>query len=110
MPSLGLTFEGAAYHDGNFGEVPLGTDLRGWDWSRKSDARATVVTYRPWGGDELSVSVTDTGVEVRRAPAGEAPRHTPVAKFIPAPNTSCLPIGRDRRPRSAERRATGRRD
>lgn len=74
VPSLGLTFEGAAYHDGNFGEVPLGTDLRGWDWSRKSDARATVVTYRPWGGDELSVSVTDTGVEMRRAPAGEAPR------------------------------------
>ncbi len=74
VPSLGLELEGAAYHDGNFGDVPLGTDLAGWDWSRKSDERATVVTYRPWGGDVLSVTVSDCGAEVRRAAAEQAPR------------------------------------
>lgn len=46
----GLALEGRAYHDGNHGEVPLGGDLRGWDWVRTHTEDRTSITYRPWRG------------------------------------------------------------
>ena len=48
VPRHGLTLEGRAYHDGNHGEVPLGSDLRGWDWVRVHEADRTTICYRPW--------------------------------------------------------------
>lgn len=42
--------EGRGYHDGNHGDVPLGSDLRGWEWVRVHRPDATDITYRPWGG------------------------------------------------------------
>lgn len=37
--------KGFGYHDMNFGDVPLGTDLRRWVWSRRHDERRTQVRY-----------------------------------------------------------------
>ncbi len=48
VPKLGLELEGRGYHDGNFGDVPLGSDLRGWDWVRSHSNDRTSITYRPW--------------------------------------------------------------
>ncbi|MBL8952892.1 MAG: carotenoid 1,2-hydratase, partial [Myxococcaceae bacterium] len=67
VPSLGLTFEGHAYHDGNDGDVPLGTDLAGWDWERRCEPGRTVVTYRPYGAAQHhAVDVSREAVEVRQ--------------------------------------------
>lgn len=44
----GLELEGRGYHDGNHGDVPLGSDLRGWDWTRSHTADRTTIHYRPW--------------------------------------------------------------
>lgn len=43
-----LKLEGRGYHDGNHGDVPLGDDLRGWEWERSHTADSTTITYRPW--------------------------------------------------------------
>jgi carotenoid 1,2-hydratase len=43
-----LEFTGHAYHDGNYGQVPLGSDLPGWDWARTHSPDATTIAYRPW--------------------------------------------------------------
>ena len=48
IPLLGLRLEGRAYHDGNHGDVPLGSDLPGWDWKRVHDGEHTTIVYRPW--------------------------------------------------------------
>jgi carotenoid 1,2-hydratase len=58
--------EGRGYHDGNHGEVPLGSDLRGWEWIRVHKAEATEITYRPWSGTPATlVRVTDDAAEQR---------------------------------------------
>lgn len=43
-----LQLEGRGYHDGNHGDVPLGSDLRGWDWARSHTNDRTTIHYRPW--------------------------------------------------------------
>jgi carotenoid 1,2-hydratase len=53
VPQLGLEVARAhAYHDGNHGDVLLGTDLPGWDWRRTYDPQRTVIDYRPWGSEQ----------------------------------------------------------
>ncbi len=65
--SHGLDLRGRGYHDGNHGDVPLGSDLRGWDWVRVHGPDATDITYRPWtDGPAASVQVTATGATSRR--------------------------------------------
>jgi carotenoid 1,2-hydratase len=66
-----VDFEGPAYHDGNHGVVPLGFDLRGWEWARVHDAHATTITYRPWADvPPLRVAVSGTTAScVREAAA-----------------------------------------
>lgn len=59
----GITLEGRGYHDGNHGEVPLGSDLRGWEWVRVHGPDATEITYRPW---------TETAAHVVRVTEDEA--------------------------------------
>ncbi len=65
VPSHDLSFEAQAYHDGNHGPVPLGSDLRGWEWTRTQDEQSTRILYRPWHPDGpgaksgLTVDVTD---------------------------------------------------
>lgn len=53
-----LTLEGRGYHDGNHGEVPLGTDLRGWDWERTHHRDFTRITYRPWQDETTPLVVS----------------------------------------------------
>lgn len=48
VKSAGVDFEGAAYHDGNHGGNPLGSDIRGWEWMRIHTPQRTSVLYRPW--------------------------------------------------------------
>jgi carotenoid 1,2-hydratase len=55
----GIDLEGPAYHDGNNGLVPLGFDLRGWEWARVHGPQRTDITYRPWAdAPALRVGVT----------------------------------------------------
>lgn len=57
-----LVLEGRGYHDGNYGDVPLGSDLRGWEWVRVLGPDATEITYRPWTETPAHVvRVTSTG-------------------------------------------------
>lgn len=59
---------GRGYHDGNHGDVPLGTDLSGWEWIRSHGPAQTRVTYRPWGGvPAIEVEASRSAVDVRRA-------------------------------------------
>ena len=44
----GQELEGRGYHDGNHGEVPLGSDLRGWEWTRSHTKERTTILDRPW--------------------------------------------------------------
>lgn len=77
VPSLGVELEGAhAYHDGNDGDVPLGTDLRGWEWERSHDREQTVVTYRPWDSAEGIRVVAGAASRAERVPADAAVRST----------------------------------
>jgi len=68
------TLDGRAYHDGNFGEVPLGTDCPGWDWARRHGPEETVVRYQPWGAGPGARLVADgsgaTVVRTQEVPAG----------------------------------------
>lgn len=58
----GPTQTGLGYHDGNWGDVPLGTDLRGWEWKRVHRARATEIHYQPWAEVPASRVVVDAAV------------------------------------------------
>lgn len=71
LHSHGLAFRGAAYHDGNHGEAPLGSDLRGWEWARVHEACATAITYRPWGAPAALVRVSASEATCRREILGE---------------------------------------
>jgi carotenoid 1,2-hydratase len=67
IKGLGLKLEGRAYHDGNHGLVPLGTDLRGWEWVRRHDADSTGIVYRPWtDSPAIIASISSTGSSLRR--------------------------------------------
>lgn len=77
VKSHGLTLEGSAYHDGNHGLVPLGSDLRGWEWVRRHDAQRTQVTYRPWSDSPAilaEVSATTASLTREPLPAPESVR------------------------------------
>lgn len=71
----GPALDGFGYHDGNHGEVLLGTDLRGWEWTRTHRADATEIHYRPWAdAPGTLVKVTSTAsvreaIEPRALPA-----------------------------------------
>jgi len=65
--SHGLDLRGRGYHDGNHGDVPLGGDLRGWEWVRVHGADATDITYRPWTeGPAARVHVTSSEATSQR--------------------------------------------
>jgi carotenoid 1,2-hydratase len=67
LPGHELTLEGRGYHDGNHGEVPLGSDLRGWEWVRTHRPDATSIVYRPWGtAPAISVEASAARVDVQR--------------------------------------------
>jgi carotenoid 1,2-hydratase len=55
LENQGLELHGRGYHDGNHGDVPLGSDLRGWDWIRVHRPEATEITYRPWASTPATV-------------------------------------------------------
>lgn len=69
VPTHGLELSGHAYHDGNHGLVPLGSDLPGWQWERVHRADATEIVYRPWArAPAIRVHVTrDAAVSAREA-------------------------------------------
>ena len=70
----GLELEGRGYHDGNHGEVPLGGDLRGWNWSRTHTAERTTITYRPSdSGTAWQVEVDDRSLAVTQLAAPHLP-------------------------------------
>ncbi|MDP2273229.1 MAG: carotenoid 1,2-hydratase [Archangium sp.] len=74
MPKLGLKLEGRGYHDGNHGEVPLGSDLRGWDWVRSHASERTTITYRPWNAAaSWQVAVDENSVAVNQVSLPPAP-------------------------------------
>lgn len=65
--SHGLDLRGRGYHDGNHGDVPLGGDLRGWEWVRVHGEASTDITYRPWAaGPAARVHVTESEATSRR--------------------------------------------
>ena len=69
-----FTLDGSAYHDGNFGSVPLGSDCRGWDWVRVHTPLMTEVRYQPWGETNgIRLVAHDSGVDVSRQPLEQAP-------------------------------------
>jgi carotenoid 1,2-hydratase len=74
VPSHDFALAGRGYHDGNHGEVALGTDVTGWDWVRTHHHDRTTVSYRVRGAtDELDVLATSSDVTARRAPGGRFP-------------------------------------
>lgn len=77
VPSLELELEADAYHDGNSGDVPLGTDLPGWDWTRTHEGDVTSISYRPWESEQaIAVRACSRSISVTReeASAGERVR------------------------------------
>lgn len=95
MPSLGLKLEGRGYHDGNHGDVPLGGDLRGWNWTRSHTPDRTTITYRTWSTapawqvevEEQSLSVTQLALppepSTRTAWGLPVPRHLTLLESSP---------------------------
>lgn len=68
LPSLALSVAGDGYHDENFGDVPLGSDLAGWEWARLHAPEQTRIVYRPWANvAPLEVVATDACSVERRA-------------------------------------------
>jgi carotenoid 1,2-hydratase len=71
-------FEGIGYHDTNRGEVPLGSELSGWQWSRTHGPQTTQVHYQPNEGGQavhLESSAGGTSLWIRPAAVLE-PRRT----------------------------------
>jgi carotenoid 1,2-hydratase len=67
VPTHEVDVVGRGYHDGNHGDVALGSDLSGWSWARTHHADATHITYRPWGGaPAIEVRATADAVDVQR--------------------------------------------
>lgn len=67
LPSLGLSFEGRAYHDTNHGDVMLGQGVQAWRWTRTHGPHATRIVYEPRGHGGLEVTADATHVDVLRA-------------------------------------------
>ena len=81
------TLDGHAYHDGNFGSVPLGTDCRGWDWARHHGTSSTSVRYQPWGdGPGIQLVARDSSVTVLREPL-ELPERTRTGWGLSVPSS-----------------------
>jgi carotenoid 1,2-hydratase len=59
MQHPGLTWNGSAYLDSNFGSRPLEQDFRGWTWARATRDGTTTVTYdvSPLAGPERSIAL-----------------------------------------------------
>jgi carotenoid 1,2-hydratase len=74
LENQGVELKGRGYHDGNHGDVPLGSDLRGWEWTRVHRPRATEITYRPWNASPATV------VSVSADAATSAPALLPEAR------------------------------
>ncbi len=95
LPEHGLELRGRGYHDGNHGEVPLGSDLRGWDWVRVHGPEATEITYRPWTDTPATlVRVTGERVERREAllPKAESTRSAWGLRVPRAPGFDAAPM------------------
>lgn len=74
VPTQGIDVTGRGYHDGNHGDVALGSDLSGWEWTRTHHADRTAIHYQPWGGSPgLDVTAGSHGVQVKRSSTGELP-------------------------------------
>jgi len=74
VPSHEVDARGDGYHDTNGGDVPLGTDLSGWDWTRRHGPRSTGITYHSWGqAQALEVTATAEAVSVLEAQAAAGP-------------------------------------
>ena len=73
LENRGLELTGLGYHDGNHGDVPLGSDLRGWEWTRVHRPRETEISYRPWTTTPARMvrisadAATSAAVELRAA-------------------------------------------
>jgi len=79
LEHLERTFEGRGYHDGNHGDVPLGSDLKGWEWVRVHRPDATEILYRPWA---------DVPRQRVRIAANESTRVTESAPLSPTSRTN----------------------
>lgn len=76
VPTQDVDVTGRGYHDGNHGDVSLGSDLSGWEWTRTHHDDATRIHYQPWGGaPAIDVHATTNELTVRRA-AATAPATT----------------------------------
>ncbi|MBL9037609.1 MAG: carotenoid 1,2-hydratase [Archangium sp.] len=72
IPQLDVQADMHAYHDGNFGSSPLGSDMQGWNWERTRDAERTTVQYRPWrSSTAVSLVATSSSATLRREEAHE---------------------------------------
>lgn len=65
--SHAISFSGRAYHDGNFGEEPLGLRLKHWRWTRTHHAKETLVRYEPDGAQALELHSTTHSTTVEPA-------------------------------------------
>jgi len=73
LPLLGEVLEGVGYHDSNAGDVPLGTDLPGWNWARVHTQAATYVHYQLADAQALVLSATEAEAHLDRQPASPGP-------------------------------------
>ncbi len=74
-----LRFSGSAYHDCNFGRVPLEDTFVGWSWSRAEVDDDVLILY-----DVLERDGTATPLGMRVTPEGTAPLHAPRGVELPA--------------------------
>ncbi len=69
IPSLGLTYNGSAYHDLNHGTELLGSRIAGWEWQRTHHSSHTHITYRPHNeATDIQVVARPDAVNVERIP------------------------------------------
>lgn len=66
VPTHEVDVVGRGYHDGNHGEVALGSDLPGWSWARTHHPDETRISYRPWGAPAIEVTATPASLDVQR--------------------------------------------
>lgn len=74
VPTQGIDVTGRGYHDGNHGDVALGSDLSGWEWTRTHHADRTAIHYQPWGGSPaIDVTASPLDVTASRVASGALP-------------------------------------
>lgn len=66
VKSLGLDFEGRAYHDTNHGERLLGDGVESWRWTRIHGPEATRIVYEPAHERPIIVEATREAVTHHR--------------------------------------------